>query len=289
MRILVTGASGMLGADVLSAAESAGLEVLACPRRELDVTDSHTVAARFRRLHPAAVINCAAWTDVDGAESGESAAMMVNGEGAGNVAAAAQAIGAWTVHVSTDYVFDGHKRTPYLESDSPAPLSGYGRSKLAGEREVAEAAPRAHTIVRSSWLFGTRGSCFPQKILKLATERRELTVVDDQIGCPTFTGHLAPTLIELAGAGLLGIVHIAGAGQCSWRELAQAVVDAAGLQGVIEPGRSEDMGRPAERPSYSVLRSERPEAPELPHWRQGVLEFLAAADPSAHAEGVQTE
>jgi dTDP-4-dehydrorhamnose reductase len=289
MRILVTGASGMLGADVLSAAESAGLEVLACPRRELDVTDSHAVAARFRRLRPAAVINCAAWTDVDGAESEESAAMVVNGEGAGNVAAAAQAIGAWTVHVSTDYVFDGHKRTPYLESDSPAPLSSYGRSKLAGEREVAQAAPRAHTIVRSSWLFGMGGSCFPQKILKLAAQRRELTVVDDQVGSPTFTGHLARTLVELAGAGLLGIVHIAGAGQCSWRELAQTVVDAAGVQTVIEPGRSEDMGRAAERPSYSVLRSERPQAPELPHWRQGVREFLAAADPGAHARGVQTE
>lgn len=289
MRILVTGASGMLGADVLSAAQSAGLELLACPRSELDVTDTEAVAARVRRLAPEVVINCAAWTDVDRAESAEDAATIVNGKGAGNVARAAQAIGAWTVHVSSDYVFDGRTRTPYVESDRPAPLSAYGRSKLAGEEAVAEVAPRAHTIVRTSWLFGLGGSCFPQKILQLAAERGELTVVDDQVGCPTFTGHLAPALIGLAGAGLGGIVHVAGAGHCSWRELAQAVVDAAGLEVVINPGRSEDMDRPAPRPSYSVLGTERPEAPELAHWREGVLEFLAARGQTARAQGLRTE
>lgn len=279
----------MLGADVLIAAESAGLELVACPRSELDVTDSPAVTAKVRRLAPEVVINCAAWTDVDRAESAEDAAMVVNGKGAGNVAAAAHAIGAWTVQVSSDYVFDGRKQTPYVESDRPAPLSAYGRSKLAGEKEVAQAAPRAHTIVRTSWLFGLGGSCFPRKILQLADDRKELTVVDDQVGCPTFTGYLAPALIELAGAGLVGIVHVAGAGQCSWRELAQAVVDAAGLAVAINPARSEEMDRPARRPAYSVLRSERDEAPELGHWRDGVLEFLAARGRGARAQSVETE
>lgn len=289
MRILLTGASGMLGADVLSAAESAGLELFACPRSELDVTDSQAATAKVRRLAPEVVINCAAWTDVDRAESAQDAAMMVNGKGAGNVAAAAHAVGAWTLHLSSDYVFDGRKRTPYVESDNPAPLSAYGRSKLAGEKEVAQAAPLAHTIVRTSWLFGLGGNCFARKILQLADDRKELTVVDDQVGCPTFTGHLAPALIELAGAGLFGIVHVAGSGQCSWRELAQVLVDAAGLHAVINPGRSDEMDRPAARPSYSVLRSERHEAPELPHWREGVLEFLSARGPSARAQSVETE
>jgi dTDP-4-dehydrorhamnose reductase len=277
MRILLTGAGGMLGSDVCGTAESAGLELLACPRSELDVTDSQAVKTKLRRFAPAVVINCAAWTDVDGAEFQERPATAVNAAGAGNVARAAAQIGAWTVHVSTDYVFDGTKRTPYIESDRPAPLSAYGRSKLAGERAVQRAAPDAHTIVRTSWLFGTSGRCFPRTILRLAADGRELSVVDDQVGCPTFTGHLAPALIELAtDSRIAGTVHVAGNGECSWRELAQAVVDAAGLDLQIRPGRTEDMDRPAPRPRYSVLRSERPEAPQLPRWQDGVLEFVAA-------------
>jgi dTDP-4-dehydrorhamnose reductase len=241
------------------------------------VTDSQALTARFRRLAPEVVINCAAWTDVDRAEVAEHQATAVNGAGAGNVARASAEIGAWTVQISTDYVFDGSKQTPYLESDHPAPLSAYGRSKLAGERAVEREAPDAHTIVRTSWLFGADGRCFPRTILRMAADRRELTVVDDQVGCPTFTGHLGPALIELATAArIAGTLHLAAGGQCSWRELAQTVVDVARLDVDIRPGRSRDMDRPAPRPRYSVLRSERPDAPELPHWREGVLEFLAA-------------
>lgn len=276
MRILITGAAGMLGTDVRRAGKSVGLEVFACPHSELDVTDGHATAAKIRRAAPAVVINCAAWTDVDRAESEEQRAIAVNGPGAGNVARAAAESGAWTVHVSTDYVFDGSKRTPYLESDVPAPQSAYGRSKLSGERAVEQAAPDAHTIVRSSWLFGVSGRCFPRTILRLAAERRELTVVDDQVGCPTFTGHLALALIELVTeTPITGMVHVAGGGQCSWYELAQAIKEGAGLGVEIKPGRTEDIDRPAPRPRYSVLRSERPEAPELPDWREGIREFLA--------------
>ena len=157
------------------------------------------VAAR-----PDAVINCAAWTDVDGAETMEPDAQAVNGTGAGHVAAAAQAAGAFVVHVSTDYVFAGDKRTPYLESDAVAPAGAYGRTKLAGERAVAQAAPDQHTIVRTAWLFGAAGRCFPETILRVARERGELKVVDDQVGSPTYTGHLAPALVELAGGALPG-------------------------------------------------------------------------------------
>lgn len=267
----------MLGADVRRAAESAAVELVACPRSEFDVTDSQAAAAKLRRLAPAVVINCAAWTDVDGAEFDEQRATTVNGTGAGNVARAAAEAGAWTVHISSDYVFDGSKRTPYLESDRPAPLSAYGRSKLAGERAVQRAAPGAHTIVRTSWLFGTSGRCFPRSILRLAARQRVLTVVDDQVGCPTFTGHLAPALIELATeARVAGTVHLSGGGECSWCELARAVVDAAGLDARIKPGRTADTDRPAPRPRYSVLRSERVGVADLPHWREGVMEFFAA-------------
>src|SRR5579875_4077545 len=154
MRILITGAGGMLGLDVRAAAEAAGHNVVALTRARLDITDAEAAHAAIAAASPAVVVNCAAWTDVDGAEASFDAALAANGPGAGNVAAAAATAGAWTVHVSTDYVFDGTKRTPYLESDPAAPLSEYGRSKLAGERAVAECAPGAHTIVRSSWLFG---------------------------------------------------------------------------------------------------------------------------------------
>ena len=267
----------MLGTDVGRAAEAAGLELIAYSRPELDVADSEAVALALRHSAPAVVINCAAWTDVDRAEFDEERATIVNVAGAANVARAAAAIGAWTVHISSDYVFDGSKRTPYLESDRPAPLSAYGRSKLAGERAVQRAAPSAHTIVRTSWLFGCGGRCFPRTIIRLARERRALTVVEDQIGCPTFTGHLASALIELATeTRIAGMVHLAGGGECSWYEFARALLDAAELDANVNHGRADDTERRAPRPAYSVLRSERLEVPEPPHWREGIKEFLGA-------------
>jgi dTDP-4-dehydrorhamnose reductase len=272
----------MLGRDVSSVAGAAGHELIALARPRLDITSSVAVDAAVSQARPDVVINCAAWTDVDLAERSEPAALAVNGSGAGNVARAAHAAGAWTIHLSTDYVFDGAARAPYVESDSVGPLSAYGRSKLAGERAVAEQAPETHTIVRSSWLFGAGGPCFPTTILRLAGEHDELSVVDDQVGCPTFTGHLAPALVELSERGAGGLLHAAGAGQCSWYELAREIVGRAGLACEVSPGKTADLGRPAPRPPYSVLGTERPaDAPALPHWHVGLEEFMSSAVPSS--------
>ena len=220
MRILITGAAGMLGLDVQRAAEQEGYETVPLTRSQLDVTDPATVAGAVGGADADVVINCAAWTNVDGAESEPEQAAAVNGAGAGNLAAAAAAAGAWLVHISTDYVFDGDKASPYVESDPVAPVSAYGRSKLDGERAVAAAAPGRHTIVRTAWLFGAGGRCFPKTILRAASQRPELTVVSDQIGCPTFTGHLATALVTVAAQRTPGVLHVAGGGQCSWHEFA---------------------------------------------------------------------
>jgi dTDP-4-dehydrorhamnose reductase len=277
MRVLITGAAGMLGQDLVGASVDAGHVLAALPRADLDIADPVAVESAVRGARPDVVFNCAAYTNVDGCETNVETALAVNGEGAGNVARAAAGAGAWIVHVSSDYVFDGAKREPYVESDAPAPLSQYGRSKLAGERAVAEGAPNGHTIVRSSWLFGAHGPCFPSTILRLAGERDQLSVVDDQVGCPTFTAHLAEALLALGAERPVGVVHVAAAGQCSWYEFAEAIVEAAGVACEVRPGRTEDLGRPAPRPAYSVLRSERAGAPSLPDWRDGLAGFIAAA------------
>jgi dTDP-4-dehydrorhamnose reductase len=285
MRILITGSAGMLGHDLTNAALEAGHDVVPLARSELDVTNRDAVSATLRSIRAELVVNCAAWTDVDGAEQASDAAHAVNGSGAGNVARAAAQIGAWTIHISSDYVFDGTKREPYTESDRVAPASVYGRSKLAGERAVAQAVPDRHTIVRSSWLFGTSGPCFPATILRLAAERAQLTVVEDQTGCPTFTGHLARALTELGGGPEqppVGIVHVVGGGQCSWYEFAREIVARSGQDCEVKPGRTADLARPAPRPAFSVLGSERgSDAPQLPHWRDGLVEFLATRVPAA--------
>jgi len=274
-RILITGAGGMLGQDLVGAA-TGETDVVALARDELDITDSDAVDTALRRANPDVVVNCAAWTDVDGAEDDPAGATAVNGTGAGNIARAAIAAAAWTIHVSSDYVFDGTSNRPYAESDRPNPLSAYGRSKLAGEVEVARNAPGRHTIVRSSWLFGAHGHCFPATILRLAAERDELSVVDDQVGCPTYTPHLARALLKMSTAGApAGVVHVAGSGSCSWFELAQQIVEEAGAQCRVRPARTADMARPAPRPAYSVLKSERREAPRLPQWREGLAEYMA--------------
>lgn len=267
----------MLGRDVLAAAQAAGHETVPLTRSQLDITDRASVQSAVVQGHPDVVVNCAAWTDVDGAEAQSESALAVNGAGAGHVAAAAAAAGAWTLQVSTDYVFSGDKREPYLEGDPVAPASGYGRSKLAGEHSVADAAPQAHTIVRSSWLFGAAGHCFPRTIAKLAVQRDHLDVVSDQVGCPTFTGDLADALLTLAQARPLGLLHVAAAGECSWFDFASAIVSAVGADCAVSPCTTEAFPRPAPRPAYSVLRSQRRGlAPELPHWRDGLAAYLAA-------------
>ncbi|HEX8976963.1 MAG TPA: dTDP-4-dehydrorhamnose reductase [Solirubrobacteraceae bacterium] len=279
MRILITGAGGMLGHDVGIAAGRRGHETVALSRRELDVGDPRAVDAAISEAAPEVVINCAAWTDVDGAEAEYAAALAVNGDGPENVGRAAATAGAWTIHLSTDYVFDGRHTEPYLESDETSPMSGYGRSKLAGERALARVAPERHTIVRTSWLYGLTGASFPKTILRLGRERESLSVVDDQVGCPTFTGHLAAALVSLAeDAPPLGVLHLAASGQCSWFEFAREIVAGAGLVCEVSPCTTAEFPRPAPRPAYSVLRSRRAGAPVLPHWREGLSEFLAGIE-----------
>jgi dTDP-4-dehydrorhamnose reductase len=283
MRLMVTGAAGMLGQDVVRAAEAAGHETVGLAREQVDITDAGAIDAAVRETAPDVVINCAAWTDVDGAEESPDEAHYANAVGAGNVAAASAGAGAWIVQISTDYVFDGSKRSPYVESDAPSPLSSYGSSKLAGEREVVARCPDMHTIARTSWLFGP-GRCFPATIMRLAAERDELTVVDDQVGCPTFTGHLAGALVELIDAHALplGVVHLAATGACSWFELAGEVLASAGVPCDLRPGDTAGLARPARRPPYSVLGTEwGPIVPRLPDWREGVAEFMSAGMPAA--------
>ena len=211
------------------------------------------------------MLHAAAWTDVDGAESDPQGASAVNIGGTRHAAE----LGAPLVYFSTDYVFDGRQTTPYVESDGPNPLSAYGRSKLLGEAAAGERA----WIVRSSWLFGPTGHNFVRTMLRLGAERDEVAVVDDQRGSPTYVGHLAEAVRELVELPQ-GVWHLAAGGECTWAELATAIFEEAGLDCRVRPIATADLGRPAPRPAYSVLRSERPEAPRLPHWREGLRACL---------------
>jgi dTDP-4-dehydrorhamnose reductase len=227
-----------------------------------------------RRLDPRAVVNCAAYTNVDGAEADEETAERVNADAAGNLARACAAAGARLVHVSTDYVFDGSKREPWVESDPVNPLGAYGRTKLHGEQRVA--ALDDHAIVRTAWLFGPHGPNFVSTMLRLASERDEVQVVTDQIGSPTFAGHLAPALVDMAERSDTGIFHGAGAGSCSWYELTLEAFDVAGVSCRVLPTTAARFARPAPRPAYSVLGSEREHPIVLPPWQQGVRAHVAA-------------
>jgi dTDP-4-dehydrorhamnose reductase len=274
MKVLVTGSAGMLGRDVLLAAGNAGHDVVGFGHTELDVTDAAAVGAKLEAERPDVVLNCAAWTDVDGAEEDEEEAMAVNGTGAGKVAAAAAAVDASVVYVSSDYVFDGAKRAPYLESDQPAPLSAYGRTKLAGEEATSAANPR-HFIVRSSWLFGIGGGNFVETMLRLAADHGEVLVVHDQVGSPTYTWHLAYGIVRLIEGLEHGIHHMAAAGECSWYEFAREIFEQAKIECNVLAATTEMLDRPAARPPYSALASQREHAIELPSWHDGLLGYLA--------------
>jgi dTDP-4-dehydrorhamnose reductase len=274
VKVLVTGAGGMLGRDVVLAAGNAGHAVIGFGHTELDVTDPDALAARFELERPDVIVNCAAWTDVDGAEDAEDAAMLVNGAGAGNVAAAAAEMEASVVYLSSDYVFDGAKGGPYVETDQPAPLSAYGRTKLAGE-EATAAANNRHFVVRSSWLFGIGGSNFVETMLRLAVAHGEVLVVRDQVGSPTYTWHLAYGIVRLIDGIEFGIHHMAAAGTCSWYEFAREIFEQAEVECRVLSGTTEMLGRPALRPPYSALTSQRKHAIELPAWRDGLAGYLA--------------
>ena len=216
-------------------------------------------------LDPDLVLHAAAWTDVDGAEDDPQGAAAVNVGGTQNAAS----LGAPLVAYSTDYVFDGSKRRPYVESDGPNPLGAYGRTKLHGEAAAGERA----WVVRSSWLFGPTGHNFVRTMLRLGAERDEVAVVADQRGCPTYVGHLAGATRELLELPY-GVWHLAADGECTWAEFAEAVFAEAGLACRVRPITSAEFGARAPRPAYSVLRSEKPGAPRLPHWREGLSACL---------------
>jgi dTDP-4-dehydrorhamnose reductase len=282
MRLLVTGAGGMLGRDVARAAERAGHEPVLLAHADLDIADERAVERAVARAQADALLNCAAWTDVDGAESHPEQAHAVNATGAGNLARAAAAEGIPLVHVSTDYVFGGQapldgggRPRPYVESDPTGPRTVYGQTKLAGERQVLAASPR-HAVARSSWLFGLDGPNFVATMLRLAGEREAVQVVTDQSGCPTWTGHLAPALIGLIERDVRGLVHLAGAGVASWNEFAREIFRQADVDCRVEPCTSADIRRPAPRPAWSAIESERADVLPLPDWRDGLAGYLAA-------------
>lgn len=272
----------MLGRDVVLAAGNAGHDVVGFGHTELDVTDAAAISRKLELERPDVLINCAAWTDVDGAEEAEVEAMAANGTGAGNVAAAAAAIGASVVYVSSDYVFDGAKGSPYVETDQPAPLSAYGRTKLAGE-EATAAANKRHFIVRSSWLFGIGGPNFVETMLRLAVDHGEVLVVRDQVGSPTYTWHLAYGIVRLIEGIEFGIHHMAAAGSCSWYDFAREIFEQAKVECKVLSGTTEMLGRPAPRPPFSVLTSQREHAITLPPWQDGLAGYLAQREAGAEA------
>ncbi len=243
--------------------------MLALTHADWDV--AHPASEALSRGEWDLVLHTAAWTNVDGAEADPQGAAAVNVAGTAHAAA----LKAPLVTFSTDYVFDGRKRSPYAESDAPNPMSAYGRTKLHAE---AAAGPRAW-IVRTSWLFGETGHNFVRTMLRLGAERDEVSVVDDQRGCPTYVGHLAEATRELVDADLpRGIWHVAADGDCTWADFAEAIFEDAGIACRVRRISTAELERPAPRPAYSVLRSERPDAPRLPHWRDGLRACLAAMD-----------
>jgi dTDP-4-dehydrorhamnose reductase len=257
-RVVVTGAGGQLGRALTEA--FADDEVVALGREQWDVALPPPLLEA-----PDLVLHAGAWTNVDGAEDDPQGAAAVNVGGTQNVAS----LGAPLVYYSTDYVFDGTKRTPYVESDAPNPTSAYGRTKLHGEAAAGEQA----WIVRSSWLFGPTGHNFVRTMLRLGAESDEVAVVDDQRGSPTYVGHLAEAtraIVELP----FGVYHVAAEGDCTWADFAEAIFEDAGLETRVRRITTEELGRPAPRPAYSVLRSEKPETPVLPNWREALRECL---------------
>lgn len=274
MKTMVVGAGGMLGREVVEACARRGHEVSGLTRAQLDITDGPAIDREMGRVRPDTVINCAAFSDVDGAEDDERGAMRVNDEAAGMLAASAAAIGASVVYPSSDYVFDGAKRSPYVESDLTAPLGAYGRTKLAGETAVAVSNPR-HFIVRTSWLYGHGGKNFVETMLRIGREQQEVLVVSDQLGCPTSAVDLAEALARLVEGEDYGIHHVAGGGSCTWFDFAQEIFDQADYETKVMAGTTEMLARKAPRPAYSVLGSERADPPRLPSWRDSLRRYLA--------------
>jgi len=287
-KVLLTGALGMLGRrvrerlapdwDVVATAHSAAEGV-----RALDVGDEAAVRECVRGLRPGVVVNCAGYTAVDRAESEPDLAWRINATAPGTLAEACAEVGALVVHVSSDFVFDGTKRTPYVETDATNPLSSYARSKEAGERFVRERASR-HVIVRTQWLYGPDGKHFPGTIRRLAREGKPLRVVDDQTGVPTYAPDVAAAIGRILETGLNGTIHVANRGQATWCEFARAVLARAGEGATVTPITTAEFPTPARRPAYSVLRNAVLEATigdTMRPWEEALAAFLPSTSKPA--------
>ncbi len=284
MRWLITGAHGQLGSDLRRVLAADPDEVLAVGSGDLDVTSSAAVEAAVARFRPDVILNAAAYTAVDAAESDEDRAYAVNATGPALLAASAVRHGARLITVSTDYVFDGTATSPYAPDAATAPRSAYGRTKLAGELAVRELAPDVGYVVRTAWVYGETGKNFVKTMARLQAERETVSVVDDQRGGPTWSRQLAQRLVELGRADVApGVYHCTGGGDCTWFELAQAVFTELGADPArVLPTTSADFVTPAPRPAYSVLSAQEWAGAGLtpmPHWREGLSEaFTACGD-----------
>ncbi|WP_280170426.1 dTDP-4-dehydrorhamnose reductase [Priestia megaterium] len=251
-KVLITGANGQLGKELVELFTAKGFEVYGFGRDKMDITNQAQVQEMISTLKPNIVLHSAAHTQVDLAESEPEQAFSINAYGTRNVAVAAEAVGAKLVYVSTDYVFDGTNDEPYNEFSPTSPLGVYGKSKLAGEQFVRDLHSKFF-IVRTSWVYGKHGANFVKTMLKLGKERKELSVVADQIGCPTYTLDLAHAILELVDTQKYGVYHISNSGSCSWYEFAKEIFNISGITVQVNPCTTADFPRPAARPSYSVF------------------------------------
>lgn len=276
MRIVVTGAAGMLG-HALVPVLKADHQVIGLTIEDCDLCEKDAVRKIFLRHNPDTVIHLAAFTNVDACEFEPEKARAGNEIATLNVAEATREVGAALLYISTDYVFDGRLERPYREDDLPNPISVYGRSKLMGERHVQEVLDR-YFIVRTSWLFGPNGKNFVTTILRLAGEKSEIRIVNDQQGSPTYTRHLSQKLAELVATRKYGVYHLTGGGNCTWFEFAKKILELCGLNGVqVIPISSQELDRPAPRPANSVLANGHAislEIGPLPHWEKGLKDYL---------------
>jgi dTDP-4-dehydrorhamnose reductase len=281
-RILVIGAKGMLGRDLVEALRSLfrADEVFGWDIDEVDIQEENNTIAKVKSLQPGIVINVAAYTDVDGCESNGEKAFAVNAEGMRHVALGAARCGSKVVYLSTDYIFDGKKEKPYLEDDLPNPLNVYGRSKLRGEQYVQELA-KDSLIVRTEWLYGKHGNNFVTSILRQAGEKRALSVVNDQIGLPTYTIDLSKAISLLIEQGARGIFHVANSDPCSWYDYARMILKLSAIKRVeVIPISSKEAGRQATRPSYSVLDTQkfrRETGMDLRPWPEALKDYLSTS------------
>ncbi|MGM0880084.1 MAG: dTDP-4-dehydrorhamnose reductase [Bacillota bacterium] len=276
MKVLVTGASGQLGKDMVEYLLAAGYDALGFGRGELDVTNYEQVNKLINETKPDVIIHTAAYTKVDLAETEVDVSYEINAYGTRNLAVAAEKIGAKLVYVSTDYVFNGEGNEPYDEFQETRPINVYGKSKLAGEQYVQQFHSQ-YFIVRTSWVYGKHGNNFVKTMLKLAQERDSLSVVSDQVGCPTYTRDLAACITDLIGTEKYGIYHVSNSGNCSWYEFAKSIFELSGSKVDVRPITTDEFPRPAKRPSYSVFQHKalaRNGFQEMRHWKDALADFL---------------